>query len=192
MVYFTIVASFLLSSQAQRPCPPLRPHEESHRGLTQTEILKIVSDFERIINMNPPSNCDYRYLFQADESATAEINAWEKYCEIVLKAKSDSKECNAAWSEKRSLYLLNIKNLLTDGKDIPIKIYVSPKIESCMISGLLGIAVTGPGTFKYIQLIIPCDISEAYNYNMISEIKINGKLAGEYPFTITKPLPPIK
>ncbi len=51
------------------------------------------------------------------------------------------------------------------------------------------IAVVGPNKFKTLQLTIPCNTYDAYNYNKISEYKIDGK---PVPFVLTKPLPPAK
>jgi len=191
-----IAAAFILSVDGEKPCPPPRPHQEDHRPLTQIELIKIAQDIERIINKNPPSYCDYIYLDRADEAQASETSAGEIYCNQVLKLDYETPECSQSLTLKRSIYLLNLKNLLSDGKSTPIKIYVRSKTTSCTSIGedryIYTIAVTDDNKFKYLKMIVDCDSYETFNWSMIKEYEIDGKLAGSYPFTITQPLPPLE
>jgi len=199
-IYLTILIALPLWAKNEWTCDSGRPYEPNHRALSLNEILKIVSDFDRIMDHNPPSMCDFNYLYRADESDDAEIHARKQYCGNIRTIPIESFDCGKYLPNDPSIYLLNIKNLLTDSKDIPIKIYVSPKIKSCFnnsqpgvaMNRLPAIAILGPGKFKRIDIVIPCDTYDAYNYTMVSDVKIDGKSARDYPFTITKPLSEIK
>jgi len=196
-----IVGCLVISCKDPKPRAAYKPKNRTlqteHRPLTVGEIFKTVADFEDMINHNPPTMVDFESLYGATSAALRQESAEKNYCKSALKVDPGSRECSKAmkslgWESGVSLYLLIIKNILTDGKSSGIDIYIDPATKSCASTdgrNSVNIAALANSKLHELILVIPCDFAVAQNSTKIMEFIMDGK---PLSFVITKPLPPIK
>lgn len=169
-----------------------------NRILRVDEVLAIIVEFENILNKKIPTIADFSTLYFPDDATERESNADADYCEDVLKLEFDTDPCSAAIKRDfkgASLFLLNIKKIITDSKNIPFKFYVDPSLKPCPASDLErhedleinGIVIIGNNKYKYITFILPCDYLSSKNDWRIDVISVDNKLMRYYPLTLKKP-----
>jgi len=176
------------------------------RGMKIDEMLNIIIKFESMLNKKVPLQSDFDYFYYGDHESERRMYIAYELCE-QLKLEPDTEPCAEAinrilegygWKKGDknypSLYLLQIKNIVTDNKDMPIKIFVDPRIGPCYkkedieSSAQLvdAVAVIGNNKFKKLSLAFPCDM-ETQKYWKIDLRMIDGKYVEDYPLTIKPP-----
>ncbi len=166
--------------------------------LTAEQILSAVTHLELILNKEIPSMTDFYSLYSGEAGSEEEMVVEEMYCKQVLKIKPDTQNCIDGLNRLRnniepkpSLFLNNIKNIVTDGRKEAIQIYISPDIKYCSPDkrGLIyadGLAVIGKSKYKSLKFAFPCTNKDA-KYWVISVAEIGGVKFTQFPLTITKP-----
>lgn len=175
--------------------------ETSNVILRIDDLLKIIVDYEKIMNNKYPTLNDFNYLYFGDHESERGNDIEEKYCG-GLGLQVDTKPCveamkkliNSYGKDRPDLYLLNIKYIITDSKDIPIDIYVDAKIKQCYkkddlessAQAINAIARIGNNKYKKLLLALPCDI-ETSKYWKIDVRSVDGKWIEDYPLAIKAP-----
>jgi len=173
--------------------------------ITLDKILGVIKRFEEVINHNPPTKLDY-WVFMYNEnpkdydkvsigyheSDERKIELEESFCSDFLKVNINKGECDFFIENKNSpsLYLLWIKNVLTNKQNLSIKIFVDSHIEGCNIDEterasykkVKAIALIGNRDFKKVEFYITCNKVEANSTGILYNIKINDKFLYQYPF----------
>ena len=158
---------------------------------------------EKALNKDIPLYDDFRLFFHGDGGSEWEILPQNDYCSNILKLEPNSNECIDGLIKLRkglkyypSFYLTNIKFNLTDGKKVPLKLYISPHIDikKCQAKNaetiiVEGVAIVGESIFKRLKYVVSCDQSGRDLYD-INIIEING--VKEYHFAIPGPLEKLK
>ena len=174
--------------------------QESTQGgpLTVEDLMKIVVDFQTIINKPAPNMDDFGRLYKGEGEGEREMWVDQLYCTEVLKLEYDTPPCTAALNElfeynKSSLYLLNIKNLISDNTQDAIRLFVDPSIKSCSNYSAQNpylpvkvVAIIGTNKFKSLTLYLACN-SKAAATDRLNDVEIRGKSVSVYPITIKKP-----
>jgi len=163
--------------------PKARALEVKHRPLNVGEIFKIASDFEDVMNHNPPTMADFELLYGGTEAVARQEFAENNYCQSALKVDPASRECSKAmkslgWKSGSSLYLLVIKNIITEGKASAIEIYIDPSTKACAsTNGTNSVKAQALANNKLhdLTLVLPCDFAEAKNQSAIVDFIIDGK-----------------
>ena len=173
--------------------------ENNDRIVTVKEYIGIIHQFEHVLNKDRPTLEDYEYLWPCCECLDNENATEENYCMQILKVGADSKQCvdfmNNWQKDKKksvSLYLLDIKNILTDRSNQKIEFFIESGIKACSspddMATIKVIAKIGDNKYKDMNVDIPCnfrDIQKEYKFNSIF---INGKNLSDYPIIFTEPI----
>ena len=143
---------------------------------------------------------DFLSLY-GDADAFREVDLEYYYCEELGKIQRETKEMSDCFMSlitappSPSLFLVNIKNIITDGRNVPIKIFVDPRLKTCPKDGVgtganlyMEAVAVMPGKYKKLGIGLPCDVHEKWGYK-IYDIKIDDKWLDDYPFTIKYPAP---
>ena len=167
-------------------------------SLSVENLLKIVVDFQTIINKPAPNSEDFHRLYKGEAEGERTMLVKQRYCSEVLNLEYDTPPCSAALKQlyennHSNLYLLNIKNLISDNSPAAIKVFVDPDIKSCKDYSaqnpfvlLKAVALIGSNKFKSIALLLPCDPQIAV-YSRLEDVQIRGKSVSDYPLAIPKP-----
>jgi hypothetical protein len=170
--------------------------EKSDSPASVIEYIKIINHLEKVLNKTSPTLSDFKYFFPC-ECSEHEIIFEENYCIKVLKIDRKSKKCDefAVNREKTpdrtpSLYLLNIKNILTNHHNDTIKLFIESSIQICSNvesnMDITIIAKIGNTNFKTIKLYMNCGTRQIGEESAFEGIEIDGKNLSDYPIEFDK------
>jgi len=182
------------------PQPKPRVTQAEHRPIDMGETLKILGDLQDFLNHNPPAMIDFETLYGGTEAVKRQQTAERDYCQQVLKIAPDSKDCAKAmkrlgWKSGSSLYLLIIKDILTENQASAVEIYIDPSTKACAsTNGTNSVKAQALANNKLhdLTLVLPCDFAQAKNQSAIIDFIIDGKPLIDHLKSMTAPISPRK
>jgi|GEM_PF-7119166 len=154
--------------------------------------IRIIGEFERIINKNPPTLADFETLYPGAFLAELELSYEIDQC--IKNGLELQSECVRFTNERAknpdkvpSFFLITVQKLLKKDIKSSVHIYISPNIKDCCYNislpaggcSLLAKEVEGiikiNNRYKPITFILPCNYWTEWSFGKIIDFKIDGR-----------------